>query len=645
MTTETQQETRGFETEAKQLLHLMIHSLYSNKEIFLRELISNASDAADKLRFEAVSQPELMELESGQIEPRVQIDCDSEKKTVTIADNGIGMTRDEVITNLGTIAKSGTAQFMQSLTGDQKKDSQLIGQFGVGFYSAFIVASEVEVLTRKAGTAANEATVWRSKGEADYTIEAAEKAEPGTTITLFLKDEETEFAEAFRLRSIVKKYADHISIPVFMEKQDFAAEAEEGDDKDEQEEKTTEYEAVNEAKALWTRSRTDIKEDEYKEFYKHISHDFEDPLQWSHNHVEGKLEYSSLLYIPSRAPFDLWNRDGARGLKLYVQRVFIMDEAEQFLPLYLRFMKGVVDSNDISLNVSREILQKDPVVDSMRSALTKRALDMLEKLKNKDKEKYAKFWEEFGQVLKEGPGEDFANREKIANLLQFTTTASEGDKQDQGLADYVERMQDGQEKIYYIAAESLKAARNSPHLEIFRKKGIEVILMHDRIDEWLMGHMNEFDGKQLQDVARGQLDLGKLDDQEDKEEKEKTEKELAGLVERAKTFLGEKVKDVRLTHRLTDSAACLAIDDHDMGAQMRKIMEASGQAVPEVKPILEINPEHPLVKKLDKEADEDRFGDLISVLFGQANLADGGQLDDPGDFSTRLNKLLLEMTD
>ncbi len=645
MTTETQQETRGFETEAKQLLHLMIHSLYSNKEIFLRELISNASDAADKLRFEAVSQPELMELESGQIEPRVQIDCDSEKKTVTIADNGIGMTRDEVITNLGTIAKSGTAQFMQSLTGDQKKDSQLIGQFGVGFYSAFIVASEVEVLTRKAGTAANEATVWRSKGEADYTIEAAEKAEPGTTITLFLKDEETEFAEAFRLRSIVKKYADHISIPVFMEKQDFAAEAEEGDDKDKQEEKATEYEAVNEAKALWTRSRTDIKEDEYKEFYKHISHDFEDPLQWSHNHVEGKLEYSSLLYIPSRAPFDLWNRDGARGLKLYVQRVFIMDEAEQFLPLYLRFMKGVVDSNDISLNVSREILQKDPVVDSMRSALTKRALDMLEKLKNKDKEKYAKFWEEFGQVLKEGPGEDFANREKIANLLQFTTTASEGDKQDQGLADYVERMQDGQEKIYYIAAESLKAARNSPHLEIFRKKGIEVILMHDRIDEWLMGHMNEFDGKQLQDVARGQLDLGKLDDQEDKEEKEKTEKELAGLVERAKTFLGEKVKDVRLTHRLTDSAACLAIDDHDMGAQMRKIMEASGQAVPEVKPILEINPEHPLVKKLDKEADEDRFGDLISVLFGQANLADGGQLDDPGDFSTRLNKLLLEMTD
>ncbi|MEQ8408391.1 MAG: molecular chaperone HtpG [Gammaproteobacteria bacterium] len=645
MTTETQQETRGFETEAKQLLHLMIHSLYSNKEIFLRELISNASDAADKLRFEAVSQPELMELESGQIEPRVQIDCDSEKKTVTIADNGIGMTRDEVITNLGTIAKSGTAQFMQSLTGDQKKDSQLIGQFGVGFYSAFIVASEVEVLTRKAGTAANEATVWRSKGEADYTIEAAEKAEPGTTITLFLKDEETEFAEAFRLRSIVKKYADHISIPVFMEKQDFAADAEEGDDKDKQEEKATEYEAVNEAKALWTRSRTDIKEDEYKEFYKHISHDFEDPLQWSHNHVEGKLEYSSLLYIPSRAPFDLWNRDGARGLKLYVQRVFIMDEAEQFLPLYLRFMKGVVDSNDISLNVSREILQKDPVVDSMRSALTKRALDMLEKLKNKDKEKYAKFWEEFGQVFKEGPGEDFANREKIANLLQFTTTASEGDKQDQGLADYVERMQDGQEKIYYIAAESLKAARNSPHLEIFRKKGIEVILMHDRIDEWLMGHMNEFDGKQLQDVARGQLDLGKLDDQEDKEEKEKTEKELAGLVERAKTFLGEKVKDVRLTHRLTDSAACLAIDDHDMGAQMRKIMEASGQAVPEVKPILEINPEHPLVKKLDKEADEDRFGDLISVLFGQANLADGGQLDDPGDFSTRLNKLLLEMTD
>ncbi len=641
MTTESKQETRGFETEAKQLLHLMIHSLYSNKEIFLRELISNASDAADKLRFEAVSRPELMELESGQIEPRVQIDCDKDNQTITIADNGIGMSRDEVITNLGTIAKSGTAQFMESLTGDQKKDSQLIGQFGVGFYSAFIVAKEVEVLTRKAGTAAEEATVWRSKGEAEYTIEPAEKAEPGTTITLFLKDEEKDFADSFRLRSIVKKYADHISIPVYMEKQDFSGA---DDDKEDKEAKKVEYEAVNEAKALWTRSRTEVTDEEYTEFYKHISHDFEDPLDWSHNHVEGKLEYSSLLYIPTRAPYDLWNRDGARGLKLYVQRVFIMDEAEQFLPLYLRFMKGVVDSNDISLNVSREILQKDPVVDSMRSALTKRALDMLEKLKKKDTEKYAKFWDEFGQVLKEGLGEDFSNREKIAKLLQFTTTVSEGNKQDQGLEDYVSRMSEDQEKIYYLAAESLKAARNSPHLEIFRKKGIEVILMHDRIDEWMMGHLNEFDGKQFQDVARGQLDLGKLDDQEDKEEKEKTEKELAGLVERAKKFLGERVKDVRLTHRLTDSAACLAIDDHDMGAQMRKIMEASGQAVPEVKPILEINPTHPLVQKLDQEADEDRFGDLISVLFGQANLADGGQLEDPGDFSTRLNKLLLQMT-
>lgn len=647
MTTASQAETRGFETEAKQLLHLMIHSLYSNKEIFLRELISNASDAADKLRFEAVSRPELMEQESGTVEPRVQIDYDSEGKTISIADNGIGMTRDEVISNLGTIAKSGTAQFLESLTGDQKKDSQLIGQFGVGFYSAFIVADEVEVLTRRAGTGADEATLWRSSGEADYSIEAAEKAEPGTTVTLHLKKEDADFADGFRLRSIVKKYADHIAIPVFMEKPDHGA-ADEDEDKEGEESseaKAPEYEAVNDAKALWTRSRKDVKDEEYQEFYKHISHDFEDPLDWSHNKVEGKLEYSSLLYIPARAPFDLWNRDGARGLKLYVQRVFIMDDAEQFLPLYLRFMKGVVDSNDISLNVSREILQKDPVVDSMRSALTKRALDMLAKLKKKDAEKYAAFWKQFGQVLKEGPGEDFANREKIAKLLQFNTTRSEGNAQDQDLDGYVDRMQEGQDKIYYLVSESLKAARNSPHLEIFRKKGIEVILMHERIDEWLMSHLNEFDGKQFQDVARGDLDLGKLEDEEDKEEKEKSEKEFKDLVERISKALEQEVKEVRLSHRLTDSPACLAIDEQDMGAQMRKIMEASGQAVPESKPIFEINPGHPLIAKLDKEPDEDRFADLVSILFGQAMLADGGQLDDPGQFSAKLNKLLLELSD
>ena len=635
-------ETRGFETEAKQLLHLMIHSLYSNKEIFLRELISNASDAADKLRFAALSQPEL--LESGG-DPKVQIDFDTEKNVLIISDNGIGMTRDEVITNLGTIAKSGTAQFLETLTGDQRKDSQLIGQFGVGFYSAFIVADKVEVRTRKAGTPENEATLWISEGEADYSLEATTKATSGTEITLHLKTEEKEYAESYRLRSIVKKYADHISIPVFMQKEDLGSpDAKEGDDKKD-EEKAVAYEAVNEAKALWTRPRKDVKANEYKEFYKSVSHDFEDPLEWSHNKVEGKLEYTSLLYVPARAPYDLWNRDSARGLKLYVQRVFIMDDAEQFLPLYLRFMKGIVDSNDISLNVSREILQKDPVVDSMRSALTKRALDMLEKMRKKDKDKYLGFWNEFGQALKEGPAEDFANKEKVARLLQFTTTHSEADAQDQCLDEYVSRMKDDQEKIYYLVADSAKAGRNSPHLEIFRKKGIEVILMHDRIDEWLMSHLQDFDAHQFQDISRGELDLGKLEDEEDKEVQEQTEKEFVKLVERIKENLGDKVKEVRVTHRLTDSPACLAVDDNDMGMQMKKIMEASGQAVPETKPIFEINTAHPLLVKLDKEADEDRFGDIVSILFGQAGLADGVQLEDPADFSKRLNKLLLELVD
>lgn len=639
MTTETKTETRGFETEAKQLLHLMIHSLYSNKEIFLRELISNASDAADKLRFEALSKPELLN-DDGDL--KVQIDVDEKKHRITIADNGIGMTRDEVITNLGTIAKSGTAQFLESLTGDQKKDSQLIGQFGVGFYSAFIVADEVEVLTRKAGTEAADATLWKSSGEADYTIEAAEKAEPGTTIILHLKKSEKEFAEPYRLRSIVKKYADHISIPVMMQKQDMPGA---DDDKDNKKDNTDiEYEAVNDAQALWVRPRNEVTDDEYKEFYKHVSHDFSDPLDWSHNKVEGKLEYTSLLYLPGRAPYDLWNRDAARGLKLYVQRVFIMDDAEQFLPLYLRFMKGVVDSNDISLNVSREILQKDPVVDSMRSALTKRALDMLAKLKKKDKEKYAQFWSQFGQVLKEGPGEDFSNREKIARLLMFTTTASDGQTEDQDLDAYISRMKEGQEKIYYLAGESLKALRNNPHLEIFKKKGIEVILMHDRIDEWLMSHLHEYDGKHFQDVARGELDLGNLDDESEKEQQEKSEKQFKDLVERIKTQLDDRVKEVRLTHRLTDSPACLAMDEHDIGQQMRKIMEASGQTLPESKPIFEINPEHPLVQRLDKEADEERFKDMVSVLFGQASLAEGGQLEDPGEFTAHLNKLLLQLS-
>ena len=641
MTTQSKIETRGFETEAKQLLHLMIHSLYSNKEIFLRELISNASDAVDKLRFEALSDASLLDAAT---ELSVQVDYDSEANIISISDNGIGMSRDEVISNLGTIAKSGTAQFLENLSGDQQKDSQLIGQFGVGFYSAFIVADRVEVITRKAGTDVADASRWISSGEAEYTIEATEKAVAGTLVILHLKDEAKEFAEAYRLKSIVKKYADHISIPVLMEKQDFAPPSdEEGDDKKEEQDKPKEYEAVNAAKALWTRSRSEVKDEEYIEFYKHVSSDYQDPLKWSHNKVEGKLEYTSLLYIPAKAPYDLWNRDAARGLKLFVQRIFIMDDAEQFMPLYLRFMKGIVDSNDISLNVSREILQKDPVVDSMRSALTKRALDMLAKLKKKDTEAYASFWKEFGQVLKEGPAEDFANREKVAKLLQFTSTESSSDAFDQDLEGYVSRFKENQEHIYYLVSDSYKAASTSPHLEIFRKKGIEVILMHDRIDEWLMSHLTDFDGKQFKDISRGELDLGKLDDEADKEQQEKVEKEFESLVERITSQLGDKVQEVRVTHRLTDSPSCLAVANDDMGAQMRKIMEASGQPVPESKPIFEINPEHPLLIKLDKEADEERFGDLIAVLFDQAKLAEGGQLDDPGEFSARLNKLLLEL--
>ena len=627
-------ETRGFETEAKQLLHLMIHSLYSNKEIFLRELISNASDAIDKLRFESLSNAEML---GDDTEFQVQVDCDKDANTITISDNGIGMNKKEVISNLGTIAKSGTAQFLESLTGDQQKDSQLIGQFGVGFYSSFIVADEVEVITRKAGTKTKKAILWKSKGESDYSIEDTTKDARGTTVILHLKAEEKEFAENFRVNSVIKKYADHISVPVKMEKT--ASPNEDGEAPQEE----VEYETINDAKALWTRQRNKIKKAEHEEFYKHITHDFEGPLDWSHNKVEGKLEYTSLLYIPKRAPYDLWNRDAARGLKLYVQRVFIMDDAEQFLPLYLRFVKGVIDSNDISLNVSREILQKDPVVDSMRSALTKRAIDLLLKMRTKKKESYNEFWEQFGQALKEGPAEDFANKEKIAKLLQFTTTESKNSKQEEGLDEYLGRKKDDQDKIYYIVGESLKAAKTSPHLEIFRKKDIEVILLHDRIDEWLMGHLNEYEGKKFQDITRGELDLGKLDEGDDKKKQEKKEKKFEDLVSRIKALLGDRVKDVRLTHRLTDSPACLAIDDNDMGMQMRKIMEASGQSVPESKPIFEINPDHPLVIKLDGEADEELFEDIVTVLLGQANLGDGGELDDPGEFSTKLNKLLLKI--
>ena len=623
-------ETRGFETEAKQLLQLMIHSLYSNKEVFLRELISNASDAADKLRFEALSRPELLEEEP---ELKVRIELDSENNTISVADNGIGMTREEVIANLGTIARSGTAQFLESLTGDQQKDSQLIGQFGVGFYSSFIVAEEVEVLTRKAGSNPADAVLWKSSGESEYSIASAEKKERGTIVILHLKDDAKEFLESYRLRGIVKKYADHISIPVLMEEPDYGEE-----DKEAEAEKK--FEAVNEGKALWTRTRKEIKKKEYQEFYKHISHSFEDPLDWSHNHVEGKQEYTSLLFLPKSAPYDLWNRDGARGLKLYVQRVFIMDEAEQFLPLYLRFVKGILDSNDFPLNVSREILQNDPKVDKVRGALTKRVLDLMSRLKKKDAEAYAGFWKEFGQALKEGPAEDYANREKIASLFLFNSTESSGDEQDRSLEEYVAQMKEGQDKIYYLVSDSPRAARNSPHLEIFRRKGIEVLLLHDRIDEWLMGHLTEFDGKSFQDVARGKLDLGKLAD----EESEAEDGEHEELIKRIKDSLGEQVKEVRVTRRLTDSPACLIVDEHDMGLQMRQIMEASGQKVPDSKPIFEVNPEHALLQKLEQEKDETRFEDLVTILFGQASLAEGRGLDDPAQFSNRLNKLLLELT-
>ena len=628
-------EVKGFETEAKQLLHLMIHSLYSNKEIFLRELISNASDAVDKLRFESLSNPKLVDDDSAF---EIIVDHNKEANTITISDNGIGMSKEEVITNLGTIAKSGTAQFLESLSGDQQKDSQLIGQFGVGFYSSFIVADEVQVVTKRAGLKAGEAVLWKSKGESEYSIESTQKESRGTSVTLYLKSEEKEFSDAYRITSIIKKYADHISVPVKTVKLQETSEDDKSTDKE------IEYETINDAKALWTRSRRQIKKAEYEEFYKHISHDFEEPQDWSHNRVEGKLDYTSLLYIPKRAPFDLWNRDAARGLKLYVQRVFIMDDAEQFLPLYLRFVKGIIDSNDISLNVSREILQKDPVVDSMRSAITKRAIDLLTKLRTKKKEKYDEFWDQFGQVLKEGPGEDFTNREKVAKLLQFSTTKGESERQREGLDEYIERMKEGQNKIYYLVAESIKSATNSPHLEIFKKKDIEVILMHERIDEWMMGHLNEYEGKQFQDISRGALDLGDLEDKEKQEDKEKTEKKFESLVARIKTLLGDRVKEVRTTNRLTDSPACLAIDDNDMGSQMRKIMEASGQSVPETKPIFEVNPEHPLVAKLDNESDEEMFEDVITVLFGQASLSEGGSIDEPGDFSAKLNKLLLKLS-
>ncbi|WP_404298267.1 molecular chaperone HtpG [Halomonas sp.] len=633
MTTATHEETLGFQTEVKQLLHLMIHSLYSNREIFLRELISNAADACDKLRYAALDNDSLYE---GDSELRIEIEHDAEAGTVTVRDNGIGMNRDEVISNLGTIARSGTADFLKQLSGEQQKDARLIGQFGVGFYSGFIVADEISVRTRKAGSDKAEGVEWRSRGEGEFTVADIERDVHGTEIVLHLKEDAKEFADDFRLQGLVRKYSDHIEVPVRMPKVESARDDEgnaiEGSD-------ITTWETVNEATALWSRPKSDISDEEYQAFYKHVAHDFSDPLTWSHNKVEGKLEYTSLLYVPGRAPFDLYERDGARGVKLYVQRVFIMDDAEQFLPLYLRFIKGVLDTRDLSLNVSRELLQQDPKVEKIRSALTKRALDMLKKLA-KDKPAYQTFWNTFGSVLKEGPAEDFANREKIAGLLRFSTTHTDSATQDQSLADYVERMQEGQQKIYYIVADSFNAAKSSPHLEIFRKKGIEAVLLHDRVDEWLMSHLNEYDGKSLVDVAKGELDLGDIEGEEEKQAQEETAKAKEDLVKRVKEALGDQVQEVKVTHRLTDSPACVVLPEHEMGFQMRRIMEAAGQPMPEVKPILELNPVHALVAKLEG-VEGDAFGDLAHVLLDQAIIAEGGHLDDPAAYVKRLNALLI----
>ena len=645
MAANTQKETLGFQSEAKQLLHLMIHSLYSNKEIFLRELVSNANDAIDKLRFQALSDASLMP--EGE-ESCIRIDINPGEKTVTVTDNGTGMTREEAIENLGTIAKSGTARFLESLTGDQQKDVQLIGQFGVGFYSSFIVADKVVVETRAAGAKPEEGVRWTSEGQADFEVETIDRPAHGTSVTLHLKADESEFADSWRLRTIVKKYADHVPVPVIMQKP-VVADASDAADSDEAgtnatDVVATEDEVVNTATALWTRSRSDVSDEEYNEFYKLVSRDFEDPMTWSHNKVEGKLEYTSLLYIPSKAPFDLWHRDSPRGLKLYVQRVFIMDDAEQFLPLYLRFIRGVVDSGDLPLNISREILQKNPTIDSMRSALTRRALDMIEKMASSDAEKYQAFWDEFGQVLKEGPAEDFANKEKLANLFRFTTTRSDNATQNQSLKDYVGRMKPEQEKIYYVSADNYHTAANSPHLEIFRKQGIEVLLLHDRIDEWLINQLMEFNSKQFQDITRGELDLGALEDKEAAARTAEADKEFTDLVERIQKLLGDQVEAVRVTHRLTDSPACLVVGEDAMGMQMRRILESAGQAVPDSKRIFELNPGHPLVARLSDEPDMDRFNDLTMVLFDQAKLAEGTQLEEPASYVARLNKLLLELS-
>ena len=625
------EETLGFQTEVKQLLHLMVHSLYSNREIFLRELISNANDACDKLRFLALDAPDLMEADA---EMSVRISIDPESKELVISDNGIGMTRDDVISNLGTIAKSGTAEFIKNLSGDSKQDANLIGQFGVGFYSAFIVADRVVVRTRRAGNDAADAVEWSSDGDGQYTIKTIEKAERGTEIRLTLKEDAGEFGETYRIRHLVTKYSDHVSIPVYL-KNDV--------EKDDESEAKSEWDQVNQATALWTRPRTEITDEEYAEFYKHVAHDFEDPMTWSHHKVEGKSEYTGLLYVPARAPYDLWNRESPRGLKLYVQRVFIMDRAEEFLPLYLRFIRGVVDSSDLSLNVSREILQKDARVEAMKSAVTRRALDMLAKLAKDDSEKYQKFWEMFGECLKEGPAEDHQNKERITKLLRFASTHASTPAQNVGVDDYIARLVDGQKDIYYLVAESHTNALGSPYLEAFKKRGIEVLVLSDRIDEWLMGHLQEYKDHQFVDVTRDGLELPG-EGKDEKKEQKKESKEHKALLKRMKEALTEQVEDVKPSVRLTDSAAVLVLTEHDMGPQMRQIMEAAGQAMPVSKPILEINTDHSLLMRLESEADEGRFKELARLVFDHAQLGAEGKLDDAPGYLKRVNALLTELS-
>jgi molecular chaperone HtpG len=631
-TATTNKETRGFQSEVKQLLHLMIHSLYSNKEIFLRELISNASDAADKLRFQALSNPDLYQ---GDADLSVKLSFDAEANTLTISDNGIGMSRDSVVENLGTIAKSGTKEFFASLSEDQIKDSQLIGQFGVGFYSSFIVADSVTVRTRDASQPTDQGVQWHSSGEGEYTLETVNKETRGTDIVLHMREDGKEFLSEWRLKELVSKYSDHIGIPVYIQTQ---KRDEEGKETGE-----TEWEKINKAEALWTRSKSEISEEEYQEFYKHVSHDFSEPLVWSHNKVEGKNDYTSLLYIPSKAPWDMMNREHKHGLKLYVQRVFIMDDAEQFMPSYLRFVRGLIDSNDLPLNVSREILQDNKVTQSLRNACTKRVLSMLERMANNDEEKYQNFWKEFGMVMKEGPAEDFSNREKIAGLLRFASTYTDNSDQNVGLKSYVERMKEGQDKIFYLTADSYVAAKNSPHLEQFKSKGIEVILMYDRIDEWLMNYLTEFDGKSFQSITKAGLDLSQFEDEAEKEKHKATEEEFKSVVERTKSYLGDRVKEVRTTFKLASTPAVVVTEDHEIGTQMAKLLEAAGQAAPEVKYILELNPEHQLVQKMADEADEVLFGRWVEILLGQAMLAERGSMEDPAQFLTAVNQLLTKV--